>query len=56
VDGLNGSSMGFLLFLFFYFINRGGNQTASENRPFAETFLPRRLQKMPRLIVFARLG
>jgi hypothetical protein len=41
-------------FLFFYSINRGGQTTISKNRPFTVTFVSRRLQKPPRLIIFSR--
>ena len=52
VDGLAGLSMDF--FLFFYSINCGGQTTVSKNSPFTVTFVSRRLQKPPRLIIFAR--
>jgi len=42
-------------FFVFYLINLGGQQNASKNRSFTVTFDPRRLQKPPRLIDFARL-
>jgi hypothetical protein len=59
VDGLGGPVVGLaglsMDFFIFYLINRGGQQTASINRSFTVTFDPRRLQKPPRLIDFARL-
>jgi hypothetical protein len=42
--------------LFFYFINRGGQPTASVNAGLTVMEDPRRLQKLPRLMLFARLG
>jgi hypothetical protein len=41
---------------FFFLINGGGQQTASENRPFTMTSDPRRLRKPHWLIGFVRLG
>jgi hypothetical protein len=46
--GSAGSSRVFL----FYFINRGGHQTASEKVPLIVTFHSRRLAKTPRLMLF----
>jgi hypothetical protein len=48
-------AVGFLLFLFF-FINRGGHQTTSENRPFTVTFDLRGFVCPPRKVIFAGLG
>jgi hypothetical protein len=57
VDGLAGLVHGLsYFFCFLYLINRGGQQIASDNRPFTVTFDPRQLRKLPRLISFARLG
>jgi hypothetical protein len=38
---------GFSFLLFFYFINRGGHQTASENSLFTATFGPRQFVVVP---------
>jgi hypothetical protein len=46
VDGLAGLIHGFL-FLFFYLIYRGGQQTASKNVTLTVTFDPRWLPKPP---------
>ena len=52
----SGLSMSFPYFCFFYTINRGRRATASENRSFTVTLPPRRLRKIPRLIIFARIN
>jgi len=54
--GLAGLSTGFLFFCFFCFINRGRQPTASVNAGLTMMKDPRRLQKPPRLMLFARLG
>jgi hypothetical protein len=41
------------VFLIFYSINCGGQTTVSKNSPFTVTFVSRRLQKPPWLIIFA---
>jgi hypothetical protein len=48
-------STGFF-FVFFYLINQGGQATVSKNGSFIATLCSRRLSKMLRLSVFARLG
>ena len=53
--GSSGLSMDFFFFLFFYLINSGGQATDLENNLFTVTFIPRRLQKATRLIIFAGL-
>jgi len=50
-DGLAGLSMNFFLI---FSINRSRQTTVSKNSPFTVTFVSRRLQKPPRLIIFAR--
>jgi hypothetical protein len=53
MDGLGGPIHRFSLF---YFINRGGHQTASKNSLFSMTLCSRQLGCPPRKITFAHLG
>ena len=59
-DGLGGPRMGlpgFFFFLFkFFLLTEAGSKTASVNVGLTVTVVPRRLQKLPRLMLFARLG